>query len=132
MKSIECPHCKGHDIATSRIPKDVVAVITCAECRQLVVVFRDRAMPLSREVLEHGSTDERKAHLAEIVVEFLEPEMFARGLDQILRGDLEGHADEEGDGAPQAIPITRVDIQRFVSDELARIDDPEYFKKHFS
>ena len=137
MNLVVCPHCKSHRIVTAKVPKDVVVVMPCPACSELVVLFRKKVIALDRGVLEGGTMDERKEHIAEIITEFLEPNMFG-----LLGGDSE---EESLDERPNIRPRRRR-VDREISDnwlpisdremdqykvQLEQLDNPEYFKKHF-
>ena len=77
MSEVTCPHCGKTRIMTTRIPRDVVVMLPCPECHELVVLFRGKAIPLNREVLQNGTKEERRNHIAEIVEECLPPELFS-------------------------------------------------------
>ena len=142
MSEVTCPHCGKTRIMTTRIPRDVVVMLPCPECHELVVLFRGKAIPLNREVLRNGTTEERRNHIAEIVEECLPPELFSEvvnwdftdaGLpiafgDRKVRRRRRGAAPEE-DGRDR--PITDEEVARFRKFELHRIDEPRYFKKYF-
>jgi hypothetical protein len=145
MKQLSCPHCGSGRIGANRVPKDVVVVLPCPACQGLVVIFRNKAAAANREILENGTKEECKAHIAEIVMEFLDAlvfrsfplDRFRKGkdiepdlddLDDEVSGELEGMLEaDSGDGS-----ITQREIDRFVKVELQRIDDSRYFKKHFN
>lgn len=139
LHMVMCPHCKAHQIFTARVPKDVVVVMPCPACREWVVLFRDKVIAISRRIIEHGSAEERKAHLADVIGEFLDAGVFAQEAEYF-------HEASEGspDSAPSArparpnprfaapiTPITQEELDRFVKIELRRLDNAEYFKKHF-
>ena len=142
MSEVTCPHCGKTRIMTTRIPRDVVVMLPCPECHELVVLFRGKAIPLNREVLRNGTKEERRNHIAEIVEECLPPELFSEvvnwdftdaGLpiafgDRKVRRRRRGAA-PEGDGRDR--PITDEEVARFRKFELHRIDEPRYFKKYF-
>ncbi len=142
MSEVTCPHCGKTRIVTTRIPRDVVVMLPCPECHELVVLFRGKAIPLNREVLRNGTKEERRNHIAEIVEECLPPELFSEvvnwdftdaGLpiafgDRKVRRRGRGAVPEE-DGRDR--PITDEDVARFRKFELHRIDEPRYFKKYF-
>ena len=142
MSEVTCPHCGKTRIMTTRIPRDVVVMLPCPECHELVVLFRGKAIPLNREVLRNGTKEERRNHIAEIVEECLPPELFSEvvnwdftdaGLpiafgDRKVRRRRRGAAPEE-DGRDR--PITVEEVARFRKFELHRIDEPRYFKKYF-
>ena len=139
MSLVLCPHCKAHRIAASKVPKEVVVVMPCPKCRELVILFRQKAIALDRNVIENGSAEERKAHLADVISEFIEPGMFdMQALDPDVASTLQEGAEAQLDGldldsggerADQ--PISQVEMDRFVKIDLKRIDDPAYFRKHF-
>ena len=142
MSEVTCPHCGKTRIMTTRIPRDVVVMLPCPECHELVVLFRGKAIPLNREVLRNGTKEERRNHIAEIVEECLPPELFSEvvnwdftdaGLpiafgDRKVRRRRRGAPPEE-DGRDR--PITDEEVARFRKFELHRIDEPRYFKKYF-
>lgn len=139
MKVVACPHCGNHRVITTKVPKDVVVVLPCPSCHELVVLFRNKVIALNRNVLENGSFEERKAHIAEVIAEFIDPEMFkgehALGsgespLEQLFGGvDAESMADALDESDEE--PISADEFDHFVKFELKRIDDPSYFRKHF-
>jgi len=140
MKFVVCPHCKAHRIAAAKMPKDVVVVIPCPACHELVVMFRNKVGALSRKILEHGTHEQRTTHLAEVIAEFLEPGMSPLDLHESSDGDgapehahedhVSGGAEEGFDDAPG--PITDREMRRFLQVDLKLIDNPTYFKRHFS
>jgi hypothetical protein len=125
----------------------VVVVMPCPSCHELVVLFRNKVIPLSRKIIEHGTREERKMHLADIIDEFLDAGAFlSAGEDsedaeqesepatdspaRLLRRrprDAES-ASEEASADP---PITQEEFDRFLKIDLKCIDNATYFKKHF-
>lgn len=133
MDMVVCPHCKTHRIVTSNVPKDVIVVMPCPACHELTVFFRNRVIALNRRVIERGTFNERKNHLAEVIAEFLE----AGILPLMGEEPLEAGLDAAG-GAP--VPprrrrsrdlITEEEVERFTRIELKRLDNPTYFRRHF-
>ncbi|MDQ1257475.1 MAG: hypothetical protein QG656_2080 [Candidatus Hydrogenedentes bacterium] len=137
MKLVICPHCKTHRIVTARIPKDVVVVIPCPACHELVVLFRNKVVALSRKILEQGSREQRTTHIADIIEQFIEPGLFDfDGANAPQPGEPGFEAPPETDAeipelAEFVEPITEQEMERFIQFELKRIDDPAYFKKYF-
>ncbi|MBI2432437.1 MAG: hypothetical protein HYV26_06160 [Candidatus Hydrogenedentes bacterium] len=133
MDMVVCPHCKNHRLVTSRVPKDVIVVMPCPSCHELAVVFRNRVIPLNRRVLERGTFDERKNHLAEVIAHFLEAGIFPFGFGEdgaempFGMDTRPGAADQED----QTDPISEEEMDRFTRIELKRLDNPAYFKRHF-
>jgi len=152
MDVLICPHCGNHRIVHSKVPKDVVVVLPCPSCHELVVLYRNRVIALSREIIEHGTFDERKMHIASIIAEFLEAGIFpttqstesaeepsedaeeleltdAEESERVIRGhasEVPAHHVEE-----TIAPICQSEVDHFVKFDLIRIDDAAYFKKHF-
>jgi len=141
MNSQVCPHCGKQRLAAARVPKDVVVVLPCPSCHEWVVMFRGKAIALSREIIVNGSFEEKKDHLAEIIAEFLEPGMFpssvqeledfANGFAQQQEESEEPYEQEPEEDEPAEQPISQRELDDFVKVELDLIDDPSYFRRHF-
>lgn len=140
MNLVVCPHCNSHRIVTSKLPKEVVAVMSCPACSELVVLFRKKVIALDRRILEEGTMEERKNHIASVIAEFLEPGMFpfpsAGGEDGGGPINFEGLPFEAlGGGAEpspgRSAPITDREQDHFARIQLQRLDDSVYFKRHF-
>lgn len=153
MNSVTCPHCNSDQIVTAKVPKDVVVVMPCPACGELVVLFRDKAIALDRKVLEEGSTEERIKHLAQVINAFLEsgvlpidsseeeapeprrkPRRLKRRRPRRPRAEFETEGEAESGTEPEAEEergISDDEFDRFVKHELHRIDDPGYFRRHF-
>jgi len=134
MERLLCPHCQSRRIASARVPKDVVVVMPCPACSQLVVFFRRKVVALDRKVLEKGSRDERKMHIASIIAEFLEPGLLKFAIPEPFIDDEEAEeedfleVDQEQD--PELPPISERELKEFTRVQLRRLDNPEYFKRH--
>ena len=125
---------------TGTVPKEVVVVMQCPSCNELVVLFRKKVIALDRNVLEQGSQRERKEHLASVIAEFLDPSLFKFG----KTGDEAETIDFAADFRPPKreaasarsekaeIPISDREYERFTKFQLKRLDNPEYFRRHFS
>jgi len=102
-------------------------------CHELAVLFRDKVIPLSRRIIEEGSFEERKAHLAHVIAEFLEagilPLHGLQSLQETDASDGEGAFSEQAD--EESGEISDREVEEFVTLELKSLDDPVYFKKHF-
>ncbi len=144
MRSQVCPHCGNQRLATARVPKDVVVVLPCPSCHEWVVMFRGKAIALSRDVIVNGTFEEKKEHIAEIIAEFLDPGMFpssAQELEDLANGFAKQQEDSEDDAGedggqtggdmPEEHPISQRELEEFVKVELDLIDDPSYFRRHF-
>ncbi len=145
MQKIVCPHC-GHEGALgAKVPKEVVVALPCPACHDLVVLFRRKVIGLKRAILEHGSFEERKAHIADAIAQFLEPHILpeilgawpSEGMGSDDEADSEEEQDDQGaepswNGEELDDVITSEEFQRFVQVDLKMLDDRNYFRKHFS
>lgn len=141
MKRFECPHCHELRIAHAKFRGDIVVVMQCPSCHELVVVFRNKIVGLNRELLESSNREERKKHLANVIAEFLEPELLNLNFDEMTLGiglganpNPEAEAEDAEDEAEEvaADPISDSEIRSFTQEELSKLDDSDYFKRHFS
>ncbi|MGI6461678.1 MAG: hypothetical protein ACOX5J_16590 [Candidatus Hydrogenedentales bacterium] len=142
MSEITCPHCGKTRIMATRIPRDVVMMLPCPECHELVVLFRGKTIPLNRDVLRNGTKEERRNHIAEIVEQCLPPELFSDSVhwnftdagSPFTFGDRKGRRRRrpfENVEDRRDRPITDEEVARFRKFELHRIDEPRYFKRYF-
>lgn len=137
MDMVVCPHCKSHRIITSRVPKDVVAVMPCPNCHELAVLFREKIIPIDRRILEEGTKEERTHHLAQVITEFLEagilPFQERDGDFQSSLDDRDGADDLDGipDDLAELDPISDKEAEKFARVDLKCLDDAAYFRRHF-
>ena len=120
-----------------KVPKDVVVVAPCPACQELCVLFRGKVLPLDRKVIEQGSFEERRAHLAGIIAEFLDPSVFSifeaeSSQPEPTRAPKPPRLQPNTPKPDESVnPITEEEMDRFVRLELKCLDNPEYFKRHF-
>lgn len=131
-----CPHCKVHRIFTAKVSRDVVVVIPCPACHEWSVLFRNKVIPLSRRIIEQGSFEERKDHLAHVITEFLEAGVLPSLEGFAFPRQDDHHAshddnDDFSDEAHELLPISDEEFQKFVRIDLKCIDNDAYFKRHF-
>jgi predicted RNA-binding Zn-ribbon protein involved in translation (DUF1610 family) len=139
MKQLSCPHCGSNRISSNRVPKDVVVVLPCPACHELVVIFRNKTAAANREILESGTKEQQRTHIAEIVMEFLDSLVFrsfpmnlpkeSKEIEYIDDAELEEEVESIAKGLSSE--ITQREVDRFVKTDLQRIDDASYFRKHF-
>lgn len=142
MKRLECPHCHEKRITHAKFTSDVVVIMQCPSCHELVVVFRNKVVGLDRDLLERGDREERKKHLALVIAEFLDPDLLNLNFDELALGiglgsqppqlDADAPAEDEEDGGRITDPISDSEFRSFTQDELTKLDDADYFKRHFS
>lgn len=138
MDLIVCPHCNSHRVVTQRFPKDVVVVMACPSCSELMIFFRKKVIALSRDVLKEGTMEEKTSHLAGVIAEFIDPDMFEGGPlgdgigpREIFSSELFDYGDSDEDGDKTEAKISERELEHFIKADLHRIDDSGYFRKHF-
>ncbi len=137
MKSskVHCPHCNHSTMAVPEIPGDVMAVVACQSCGQWSVLFRGRAVPIQRDILEGGSIEDRQRHLAEIISHFLAAGLFAQELSGFMQGLTNEHLAEVGNvfnTMPDlTTPISDQECAQFSEIDLPLLDDPQAFRRIF-
>lgn len=139
MNKVVCPHCQAEQAFQPHPPRDMAVVMGCPSCQELMVLFRDKVIGINRKILESGSREERKAHLAEVVVQFLDEIMesgFLGGGQAFPMMGTDGVADSPPagfapDNPPVDRPISQAEFDRFLKIDLKCIDNPSYFRRHF-
>jgi uncharacterized protein YbaR (Trm112 family) len=142
MDMLVCPHCKSHRVVSSNVPRDVVVVMSCPSCHELSVLFRKKMIPLDRKVLEKGSMDERKDHLAHVIAEFLESGMLSfeevtekpdgeSGFEPLDSIEADGGLNLPEEEDAFEAPISQEEFDKFVRIDLKCLDNAAYFHRHF-
>jgi hypothetical protein len=112
--------------------------MSCPCSEQLLVVYRDKALPLDRRILECGTKEERKNHFAGIIAEFLEDGTF--NLEDLagsspFGGFAKEGSDEDIEQLPDLSeglePISDREFDKFVRVDLKCLDNGAYFRRHF-
>ena len=125
-----------------KLPREVVAIMACQNCNELSVMFRKKIIPLNKQVLESGSFEERKEHLATVIAHFLEAGMFSfEQSDSNVGGAMfelpprlrrtRQRRKPAMPIEPRDAPITDQELNRFIQVDLKCIDNPTYFRKIF-
>jgi uncharacterized protein YbaR (Trm112 family) len=131
---IICPHCKAYKLRKPDVPKDVVVVLACPACRKWVVLFQGKAIPVDRRILMEGTFEERKTHIAEVIAGFLESGL-GPFLERLAASGEPMKWDDFGErpasSAPKSGPITDEEVSNFARFELRKLDNAEYFRRHF-
>ena len=140
MKTEHCPHCGKDGFSVGKLPREVVAILSCQRCNELSVLFRKKIFPLNKQVLESGSFDERKEHLATVIAQFLEagllsfepPSAPSDGPLFEFPQSFQPRRRHRKSKRPVAAGDTLIsdqELDRFVRVDLKCIDNPTYFKK---
>lgn len=148
LVEIQCPHCSTRG-KVMLPPLGALLVGTCPHCDGMVGVFCGSPLALDKELILHGTPDQKFDHLMDALSGFLEKHV-ARIVDEISgeqfaekhRKLYDHHADaaeEEDDAAtPEADQpvegekqISPEEYDRFVHIELPLLDDAAYFRAIF-
>lgn len=138
---VQCPYCK----ATGQImtpPLGSIIVGPCPRCNEMVLLFDGTVMPLDRDIIADGTSDEKKQHMLEAIVD-----MAAGKIDELIEsGEIGGQTDQPSSqirkaGSKGVRPsisdakapyISREDVRDFVNIDLHLIDSKDYFDKVFT
>lgn len=133
MKRLACPHCGNRHMVRVGAARDVILVAPCPACHELVVLFRSKAIGLSRKILAEGTISEQKAHLAEVIAKFIEPGLFAQHFGDPPHPNQSSAPEVRGEirSGNESPPIQQSEVDKFVEIDLECLDDPAYFKRHF-
>ena len=146
---VKCPHCAAQG-QIMLPPLGAIIVGPCPECQGMDAIFSGRVLALDTELMNQGSTTEKRGHLLEVLGGFIrdrvdrlfdnQPEE-AEG-PEFMSGDFsESHdLDEDNHTATGRIDpygnnpssnITVEEIESFKNVDLRLLDNKEYFKAVF-
>ena len=93
--------------------------------------FRRKVIALDRKVLEGGTRDERKMHIAGIIAELLEPGLLRFTMPEpIINDDSDDDDFLDADAEPELPPISEREVREFTRIHLRRLDNADYFHRH--
>ena len=150
---VKCPHC-GAEGRIMLPPMGSIILGPCPECSEMVVVFCGRVLPLDKEIVTEGSTEQRKAHLLQVLTHFLREridllvkdsdpntltgdDLGTGEVDELMAEaqaeDVERSENASGFEAPEPMDraISEEELKSFVKVDLANLDDREYFRAIF-
>ena len=143
---VRCPHC-GTEGKMMTPPLGAIIIGACPECSGMVAVFCGQALALDEAIMRHGSDDEKREHLMEVIGLFVHDrleQLFASGAGFQLgaledddanagRATPDGATDDDALPEPElsAPPITDEELASFRKVELRLIDDKQYFEAVF-
>ena len=144
---VTCPHCSAQG-QIMLPPLGAIIVGPCPECQGMVAVFCGRVLPLDKEIMSSSDPDVKRAHLNEILGNFLHDRV-----DRLFGGDdleeggnyeqIDGGGEEEEAsthtvlgkidpyGNEHDAPISPEELESFKNVDLRLIDNPDYFKAIF-
>ncbi len=126
-------------------PVGAIIIGPCPQCSELVVVFCGHVLALDKEIMENGSTENRREHLLSILTSFLQDRIAKLLSDDVemFDGDIgeEGLIDDEGNPvntsgveenqAAEVSLISQMELERFTDVDLKLLDNKAYFKSVF-
>ncbi|GMW01405.1 MAG: hypothetical protein AMXMBFR84_25420 [Candidatus Hydrogenedentota bacterium] len=143
---VQCPHC-GVQGQIAIPPLGSLIIGPCPSCNGLVAIFCGKALPLHKETMMEGGREERREHLMTALNQFLEdrieqlidrldPELIADALNNETQLGFEPQPDEDLEKPElpsRAVTeqITEDEVNRFLVQELPKLDDPSYFNAIF-
>jgi hypothetical protein len=136
MIKITCPHC-GASGSIPSASKEIFFVAPCPQCGELFVQFREKVVAVNREILEQGTFEEKKQHVAEIITSFLD---LIGPFPPAIRGEdgalpfLPTFEEEPECVQPErerSSKITKEDLSDFINIDLRLIDKKAYFERMF-
>jgi len=136
MIKITCPHC-GATSSITPPPKEFIIIAPCPQCGERVVLYQGEVVAVNREILEHGTREQKVRHVAEIITTFIEsvgslpPSLLGEEGDISSLSDIEETAEFEPPSGDHAGSFTKEEIKDFINIDLMLIDNKEYFEQHF-
>lgn len=146
MIHVHCPHCGTHGQMVAP-PLGSLILGPCPNCQEFVLIFCGKVLALDSQIIRNGSQDERRAHLMEVTMGFVD-EYLGTIVDQIEKlppsvlneytgesspsFDCADYGVEDDLGRSQSKGIGEEEVARFLEKELPRIDNQEYFKEVFA
>lgn len=122
-------------------PVGAIIIGPCPQCNELVVVFCGHVLALDREIMENGSSDDRREHLLSVLTEFLhdriakllsdDSEMVDGELAEEYGASVAGDAFADEKPASEKSPISQTEFERFTDVDLKLLDNKAYFKSVF-
>lgn len=89
---VQCPFCKARgQIVTP--PVGSIIVGPCPRCSELVLLFCGAVLPLEKDVILHGTSDEKKTHLIETIMDLVE-----NRIDELVDNAETNANDGDGEG----------------------------------
>jgi len=127
-----CPNC-GEQKSVGLPSESSIAIAICLHCGEIIVVYKKCAVALDRNILANGTIDEKRRHVAAMLLEFVRQDQ-----DSDLAGVLECDDDlicpelaERLQTKSDLPPIDEREAQDFCRIDLNLIDRKVYFDRIF-
>ena len=124
LLKIHCPHC-GVAGQVLMPPPGAIIIGPCPECSHLLAIFAGEALPLDDEIMNNSEIKDKYAHVMQVLSKFVEEQV----RQCFSQGNMEEKSHDSGQKEldDELRPITEVEIQRFVEEELRDLDSPDFF-----
>lgn len=137
---LTCPYC-GEKKSIELPGEKSVAIAVCLHCAEVIVIYKQHAIALDRNVLATGSVEEKREHIASMILEFAQKESGSASRNQLVENIVDRpectderfcmellDSDRSEDGAT---PITARELGDFRRIDLNLIDNSTYFDHVF-
>jgi len=127
---IICPNC-GEQRSIDVASKHSVAVAVCLNCGEVMVIYKECAVSLDRRILTHGSTEEKRRHVAAMILEFVRHDRALKAPDQARNQSPCLEIVERQRTMGELPPINDREAEDFCRIDLNLIDKKGYFDRIF-
>lgn len=140
---VKCPHC-GAEGRIILPPLGTIIIGPCPECQGMVAVFCGKVLALDSEMMNNGSTEDKKEHLMEVLGVFVHDrveQLFTPNSTDAPEPELSVEEPEfQPDSGPMTQPsmvgaggppISEEEVRAFLNVDLKLIDNKEYFRSVF-
>ena len=130
---LECPGCGEHK--TIDLPsKSSAALAVCLSCGEIIVIYKECVVALDKHILASGSVEEKRRHVAAMILEFVRHENEAKESVDLDTGSLELPSLEEIERqeiADEMPLISNKEAEDFCRIDLNLIDKEAHFTRIF-
>ena len=130
---IECPGC-GEQKTIDLPSKSSAALAVCLSCGEIIVIYKECVVSLDRHILANGSVEEKRRHVAAMILEFVRHENETKDSVELDTGSLELPCLEqiERQEAVDDLPlISSKEADDFCRIDLNLIDQEVHFNRIF-
>ncbi len=139
MIPVTCPHCGVHgQIILPPLGSFIIG--PCPRCKERVMILYSPVLPLSKDIIDAGDTEQIAAHLQTVMMDYYRDKT-RMAAEQLTPENLEGlhdYTSEDEDDQPPAPDgkkecpqeISMTEFEKFVNNDLLKIDEGDYFRKN--
>ena len=130
---LECPGC-GEQKTIDLPSKSSAALAVCLSCGEIIVIYKECVVCLDKHILASGSVEEKRRHVAAMILEFVQHEKNAKESVDLDTGSLELPCLEqiEREEVADEMPlISSKEAEDFCRIDLNLIDKEAHFTRIF-